>query len=58
MDCEEAIYSEDFYDLVITYSSLDMQEAVILPECSQPISLKYEVGYYNRQSLPELSVSE
>lgn len=58
MDCEEVIYSEDYYDLIISYSSIDMQKVVVLPDCRQKISIDYEIGYYNRQGLPELNVSD
>ena len=39
MDCEEVIYSEDYYDLIISYSSIDMQKVVVLPDCRQKISI-------------------
>lgn len=58
MDCEDVIYSEDYYDLIIAYSTLDMQKVVVLPECRQAISLEYEIGYYNRMGLPELNISD
>ena len=35
-----------------------MQKVVVLPDCRQKISIDYEIGYYNRQGLPELNVSD
>lgn len=56
MDCEEAIYSEDYYDLIIDYTSLDAGTAIIPTECRQEINVDYGIGYFNRERLPMLNV--
>lgn len=50
---EETIYSEDYYDLIIDYNLI---ENYIFPECMQTIDARFQIGYYNRQMLPPLSL--
>lgn len=58
MDCEEAVYSEDYYDLIIDYTSLDAGTSIIPAECRQEINVDYGIGYFNRERLPMLNVRD
>lgn len=56
MDCEEAVYSEDYYDLIIEFNRLDVLDATA--ECMQDIDINYGIGYFNRAGLPDLNVRD
>lgn len=53
MDCSEAVYSNDYYDIIV--SSLDTL-AGIENICQQDISNQYRIYYVNREEVPPLSV--
>lgn len=55
MDCHDAVYSNDYYDIII--SGLDTVSG-IETICKQKIADSYEVYYVNRQEVPPLSVGE
>lgn len=53
--CEEAVYSEDYYDLIIDYNSI---VEYLIPECVQKISGVFDIGYYPKENLPELNIRD
>ena len=55
MSCSEIIQSNDIYDLIV--SSDERNTPLIEPVCIQPISSDYSVLYYDRASVPPLSIS-
>ena len=55
MSCSEIIQSNDTYDLIV--SSDERNTPLIEPVCIQPISSDYSVLYYDRASVPPLSIS-
>ena len=54
MDCTEAVYSNDYYDLIIEYNS--RRELFSLPLCVQDINNQYLVGYWERAGLPPFGI--
>lgn len=50
MDCTEAVYSNDYYDLIVEYNN--RRELFSLPVCVQDINNQYLVGYWARTGLP------
>lgn len=58
MDCEDAVYSENYYDLIIEYGSIGANTSVIPADCRQEINVAYSIGYFNRERLPELNISD
>lgn len=55
MSCSEIIQSNDIYDLIV--SGDERNTPLIEPVCIQPISSDYSVLYYDRASVPPLSIS-
>lgn len=55
MDCRNAVYSNDYYDIMISGSDTVSGIETI---CKQEIADRYEVYYLNRQEVPPLSVGE
>ena len=55
MDCRNAVYSNDYYDIML--SGLDTISG-IETMCKQEIADRYMVYYLNRQEVPPLSVGE
>ena len=55
MDCEEAVYSEDYYDFIIEYNTFGT--AFLLGECHQEIDIDYGISYVKREGAPELNVN-
>ena len=53
MDCHEAVYSNDYYDLIGSISSI---EPGLRDLCKQDIANRYAVYYLNREKVPPLSV--
>jgi len=53
MDCHEAVYSNDYYDLIGGIASL---EPGLRGLCKQDIANRYAVYYLNRDHVPPLSV--
>lgn len=53
MDCHEAVYSNDYYDLIGGITSL---EPGLKGLCKQDIANRYAVYYLNRDRVPPLSV--
>lgn len=56
MDCTNAVYSEDFYDLIIEYSGRPKE--LPLSPCVQDINNQYGVGYWQREGLSPLSIRD
>lgn len=54
-NCEEAVYSEDYYDLIIDYNSIVKD---FIPECVQKISNVFDIGYYPKANLPKLNIRD
>lgn len=53
MDCSEAVYSNDFYDVIVSSSD---SVAGVENICKQDISNQYTVYYLNRDEVPPLSI--
>ena len=53
MDCQEAVYSNDYYDIIgaITANVAGMEHV-----CRQDLAYRYAVFYLNREKVPPLSV--
>ncbi len=54
MDCTEAVYSNDYYDLIVEFNN--RRELFALPLCVQDINNQYLVGYWERTGLPPFSM--
>lgn len=55
MDCTEAVYSNDYYDLIV--DNRDRRWEDILPPCVQEIDSRYTIGYWNREGLPPFHIT-
>lgn len=55
MSCSELIQSNDIYDFIV--SSDERNTPVIAPVCVQSISRDFDILYYDRSTLPPLSIS-
>lgn len=55
MSCSEVIQSNDVYDFIV--SSDERNTPLIEPICVQSISRNYDVLYYERSTVPPLSIS-
>lgn len=56
MICSEIILSNDVYDLIV--SSDERNTPLIEPACVQSINRNYDVLYYDRSTVPPLSIRE
>lgn len=56
MTCNEIIQSNEYMDLLVAMD--EMEKPNILPDCTQRISEKYEIWYYYRGGVPQLSVMD
>ena len=54
MECEEAVYSNDYYDFIMNYG-LHMRERPT-DICAQPISDDFDIVYMDRRDIPPLSI--
>ena len=54
MSCSEIIQSNDIYDLIV--SSDERNTPLVEPVCIQSINEEYAVLYYDRSSVPPLSI--
>lgn len=54
MDCTEAVYSDDYYDLIVEFNN--RRELFSLPLCVQDINNQYLVGYWERMGLPPFNM--
>ena len=55
MDCTEAVYSNDYFDLIV--DNIDRRWENLLPPCVQEIDSRYVVGYWNREDLPPFQIT-
>ena len=55
MSCAETILSNDTYDFIV--ASDERNRPLVAPVCVQPINEQYEIWYYDRNSVPPLSIS-
>ena len=53
MDCHDAVYSNDYYDLIGNITTL---EPGLRDLCRQDIANRYAVYYLNRDNVPPMSV--
>lgn len=51
--CKEAVYSNDYYDLILDYIG---GYPLGNPECIIQVDNTYDIGYYNRKRSPELNL--
>lgn len=56
MSCNTIIPSNDTYDFIVT--SDELTPPLMAPLCVQPINELYSIWYYDRASLPPLSIGE
>ncbi len=56
MSCSEIIQSNDVYDFIV--SSDERNTPLIEPICVQSISRRYDILYYDRSTVPPLSIRE
>ena len=54
-NCQEAVYSEEYYDLIIDYNGI---VEYLIPACVQKINTDYDIGYYPRTNLPLLNMQD
>lgn len=54
MDCIEAIYSNDYYDVIV--ENVDGRWDALLPPCVQELDEPYVVGYWSAEDLPPFQV--
>lgn len=55
MPCTETILSNDTYDFIVANDENDTP--YIKPLCIQPINAQYEIWYYDKNTVPPLSIS-
>lgn len=55
MDCTEAVYSNEYYDLIV--DNIDRRWEDLLPPCVQEIDSRYTIGYWNREGLPPFQIT-
>ncbi len=55
MDCVNAVYSDEYYDLIVETDN--QRERYALPPCLQEIDSSYVVGYWPREGLPPFQVT-
>ena len=55
MDCSEFILSNDTYEFIVTRD--ETETPMIEPVCIQPIDQRYAIWYYDRTTVPPLSIS-
>lgn len=54
MDCQEAVYSNEYYDFIVDYSAgSDLQQQ---NPCYQNINQEFFVSYWKREELPPLQI--
>lgn len=53
--CKEAVYSNDYYDLILDYIG---GYPLGNPECIIQVDNTYDIGYYNRKRSPELNLRD
>lgn len=56
MPCSEMIQSNDVYDFIV--SSDERNTPLIEPACVQSINRRYDILYYDRSTVPPLSISQ
>ncbi len=56
MDCTQAVYSEDYYDLIIEAGDRESIEAIT--PCLAQLYPRYYAAYVNRNGLPEFGVRD
>ena len=56
MPCSEVIQSNDVYDLIV--STDERNTPTVQPVCVQSINQKYSVLYYDRSTVPSLSIQQ
>ena len=56
MTCNEIIQSNEYMDLLVAMD--EMEKPDIIPDCTQRICEKYEIWYYYRRGVPQLSVMD
>ena len=54
MSCAETILSNDTYDFIVARD--ETNTPLIAPICVQSIDGQYEIWYYDRNSVPPLSI--
>lgn len=54
MDCEEAVYSNDYYDFIMEYI-LEVRGRPV-SDCVQNLSQTYDIAYLSRADNPPLSI--
>ena len=53
--CKNAIYSNEYYDLILDYIGGYSMGA---PECIQQVDNTYDIGFYRRERAPELNLQD
>lgn len=56
MDCTNAVYSEEYYDLIVEYGG--RSQAQELSQCVQDVNNQYGIGYWKREGLPPFSIKD
>lgn len=54
-DCEEQIYSNDYYDFIVSYDEFPEEE--FFADCVQRIDDNFDTFFYKREGLPPLDVA-
>ncbi len=54
MNCQDAVYSNDFYDIIISNVDESQEKADL---CSQKINGRYTVYYINQEEAPSLTIA-
>lgn len=54
-DCREAVYSNDYYDLILDYVSGYPRGET---ECYQRVSDQYDIAYFAREGIPALNLQD
>lgn len=54
MDCEEAVYSNDYYDFIVEYTM--PESGNVVSSCIQKIDASYEIAYLPREGNLSLNI--
>lgn len=54
MDCRDAAYSNNYYDLIVEYT--DTKERYQFSSCVQELTQRYAIYYVNREGIPPMGV--
>lgn len=55
-NCNEAVYGEEYFDLIIENQNINWEEPGLREECSQRVNDQLTIFYLNQDEIPEVSL--